>query len=84
MIGAGWVICLRAGVRMMYTDTGGAEFMGKSRDTEGRLRRYWDKHSRTYDREMRHMDRILFGTPELGSAPKPAAATCSKLLSAPA
>jgi ubiquinone/menaquinone biosynthesis C-methylase UbiE len=29
-------------------------------DTE-RLRRYWDKHSRAYDRQMRFFDRILFG-----------------------
>ncbi len=26
-----------------------------------RWRRYWDKHSTTYDREMRYMDRTLFG-----------------------
>jgi ubiquinone/menaquinone biosynthesis C-methylase UbiE len=34
--------------------------MAKQERTE-RLRRYWDKHSRTYDREMRFMDRVLFG-----------------------
>jgi ubiquinone/menaquinone biosynthesis C-methylase UbiE len=26
-----------------------------------RWRRYWDKHSKTYDREMRFLDRTLFG-----------------------
>ena len=26
-----------------------------------RLRRYWDKHSRSYDRDMRFFDRVLFG-----------------------
>lgn len=26
-----------------------------------RLRRYWDRHSKTYDREMRFFDRVLFG-----------------------
>jgi ubiquinone/menaquinone biosynthesis C-methylase UbiE len=26
-----------------------------------RWRRYWDKHSKTYDREMRFLDRVLFG-----------------------
>jgi ubiquinone/menaquinone biosynthesis C-methylase UbiE len=26
-----------------------------------RWRRYWDKHSKTYDREMRFFDRVLFG-----------------------
>jgi ubiquinone/menaquinone biosynthesis C-methylase UbiE len=26
-----------------------------------RWRRYWDEHSKTYDREMRFMDRTLFG-----------------------
>jgi ubiquinone/menaquinone biosynthesis C-methylase UbiE len=26
-----------------------------------RLRRYWDKHSRSYDRDMRFFDRIAFG-----------------------
>ncbi len=26
-----------------------------------RLRRYWDKHARSYDREMRFFDRALFG-----------------------
>jgi ubiquinone/menaquinone biosynthesis C-methylase UbiE len=31
---------------------------GKQRE---RWRRYWDKHSVTYDREMRFMDRVLFG-----------------------
>jgi len=29
-------------------------------DTQ-RLRRYWDKHSRSYDRQMRFFDRVLFG-----------------------
>jgi SAM-dependent methyltransferase len=26
-----------------------------------RWRRYWDRHSKTYDREMRFFDRVLFG-----------------------
>lgn len=26
-----------------------------------RWRRYWDRHSKTYDREMRFLDRVLFG-----------------------
>ncbi|MDQ0939315.1 hypothetical protein QFZ67_001020 [Streptomyces sp. V1I1] len=26
-----------------------------------RLRRYWDKQSRSYDRQMRFFDRTLFG-----------------------
>lgn len=26
-----------------------------------RWRRYWDRHSTTYDREMRFLDRVLFG-----------------------
>ncbi|MFD7446752.1 hypothetical protein [Streptomyces sp. NPDC059909] len=26
-----------------------------------RLRRYWDKHARSYDRQMRFLDRTLFG-----------------------
>lgn len=30
-------------------------------DRETRWRRYWDKHSRTYDREMGFFDRVLFG-----------------------
>ena len=25
-----------------------------------RWRRYWDRHSKTYDREMRFFDRVLF------------------------
>jgi len=28
---------------------------------QDRLRRYWDKHSRSYDRDMRFFDRIAFG-----------------------
>ncbi|MGH3518405.1 MAG: class I SAM-dependent methyltransferase [Haloechinothrix sp.] len=35
--------------------------MSSSRDRTDRWHRYWDKHSRTYDREMRFMDRVLFG-----------------------
>lgn len=29
--------------------------------TNERLRRYWDKHARSYDRQMRFFDRTLFG-----------------------
>jgi ubiquinone/menaquinone biosynthesis C-methylase UbiE len=32
-----------------------------TQDTTERLRRYWDKHSRSYDQEMGFMDRVLFG-----------------------
>lgn len=35
--------------------------MRTRKDQGARLRRYWDRHSRTYDREMRFMDRVLFG-----------------------
>ncbi len=35
--------------------------MTATRDRTARWHRYWDKHSRTYDREMRFMDRVLFG-----------------------
>ncbi len=35
--------------------------MSSSSDRTDRWHRYWDKHSRTYDREMRFMDRVLFG-----------------------
>lgn len=31
------------------------------RDNTARLQRYWDKHARTYDREMGFFDRVLFG-----------------------
>ncbi len=34
--------------------------MSKPSDNE-RLRRYWDKHARSYDRQMRFFDRTLFG-----------------------
>ncbi|MGP3947496.1 class I SAM-dependent methyltransferase [Streptomyces sp. 7N604] len=34
--------------------------MPEPRDSE-RLRRYWDKHARSYDRQMRFFDRTLFG-----------------------
>ncbi|MFI6770715.1 class I SAM-dependent methyltransferase [Streptomyces sp. NPDC050355] len=34
--------------------------MPEPRNTE-RLRRYWDKHARSYDRQMRFFDRALFG-----------------------
>ncbi|UQA94418.1 class I SAM-dependent methyltransferase [Streptomyces halobius] len=34
--------------------------MPDPRNTE-RLRRYWDKHARSYDRQMRFFDRTLFG-----------------------
>ena len=35
--------------------------MATEADQRDRWRRYWDKHSRTYDREMRFFDRHLFG-----------------------
>ncbi|MGH3516712.1 MAG: class I SAM-dependent methyltransferase [Haloechinothrix sp.] len=35
--------------------------MSASADRTDRWHRYWDKHSRTYDREMRFWDRVLFG-----------------------
>lgn len=35
--------------------------MTSSKDRTERWHRYWDKHSRTYDREMRFWDRHLFG-----------------------
>jgi len=28
---------------------------------QDRLRRYWDKHARSYDRDVRFFDRIAFG-----------------------
>ncbi|MBA0127655.1 methyltransferase domain-containing protein [Haloechinothrix sp. YIM 98757] len=34
--------------------------MTTERDRHQRWHRYWDKHARTYDREMRLMDRIFF------------------------
>ncbi|MFF4602654.1 class I SAM-dependent methyltransferase [Streptomyces sp. NPDC001339] len=34
--------------------------MPEPKDSE-RLRRYWDKHARSYDRQMRFFDRTLFG-----------------------
>lgn len=35
--------------------------MPVSTDRSARWHRYWDKHARTYDREMRFWDRVLFG-----------------------
>jgi ubiquinone/menaquinone biosynthesis C-methylase UbiE len=35
--------------------------MNPAKDRTERWHRYWDKHSRTYDREMRFFDRHLFG-----------------------
>ncbi len=35
--------------------------MSPSRAQRSRWRRYWDRHSRTYDRQMGFMDRRLFG-----------------------
>jgi ubiquinone/menaquinone biosynthesis C-methylase UbiE len=35
--------------------------MTSTKDRTERWHRYWDKHSRTYDREMRFWDRHLFG-----------------------
>ncbi|CRK55248.1 Phosphatidylethanolamine N-methyltransferase [Alloactinosynnema sp. L-07] len=35
--------------------------MSTARDRSARWRRYWDKHSGTYDRQMGFMDRVLFG-----------------------
>jgi hypothetical protein len=34
--------------------------MAESADQD-RLRRYWERHSRSYDRDMRFLDRIAFG-----------------------
>ncbi|MEV6734799.1 MULTISPECIES: class I SAM-dependent methyltransferase [unclassified Streptomyces] len=35
--------------------------MAEASDKNERLRRYWDKHARSYDRQMRFFDRHLFG-----------------------
>jgi len=35
--------------------------MSVTRDRSERWHRYWDKHSDTYDRQMRLMDRVVFG-----------------------
>jgi ubiquinone/menaquinone biosynthesis C-methylase UbiE len=35
--------------------------MFRKRDRTQRLQRYWDKHSRSYDREMGFFDRFVFG-----------------------
>lgn len=35
--------------------------MSAAQDRSVRWQRHWDKHSRTYDRQMRFMDRVLFG-----------------------
>ncbi|MFK4547133.1 ubiquinone/menaquinone biosynthesis C-methylase UbiE [Streptomyces tendae] len=35
--------------------------MPAASDTDERLRRYWDRHARSYDRQMSFFDRTLFG-----------------------
>ncbi|WP_116052079.1 class I SAM-dependent methyltransferase [Amycolatopsis palatopharyngis] len=35
--------------------------MSGTRDRGARWQRYWDKHSRTYDKQMQFMDRTVFG-----------------------
>ena len=35
--------------------------MSTTQDRGARWQRYWDKHSGSYDRQMRFMDRVLFG-----------------------
>jgi ubiquinone/menaquinone biosynthesis C-methylase UbiE len=36
--------------------------MPASSDTDRRLRRYWDRHARSYDKQMGFFDRTLFGS----------------------
>ena len=35
--------------------------MTSTKDRSARWHRHWDKHSRTYDKEMQFMERHLFG-----------------------
>jgi ubiquinone/menaquinone biosynthesis C-methylase UbiE len=37
------------------------EHMSAAQDRSTRWQRHWDKHSRTYDKQMQFMDRVLFG-----------------------
>lgn len=56
--------------------------MPASTDRHARWHRYWDKHARTYDREMRFMDRVLFGNSRTWACSQPTV-RCSRWPSAP-
>jgi hypothetical protein len=57
--------------------------MKRAADDAGkRLRRYWDKHARTYDREMKFWERICSAMLGPGSVHR-RPATSSRSLSAP-